>query len=122
MENNKKENLEIENNWRLTLSKGPAAAHVYLSINYTNCCQITLDWSFDAVYFKYYDYDWITLSIGPKTITHEIDKIDTDDKLKIFKLLASQFNKLKDYSIISNESLITLKKLLDDLISKVSRI
>ena len=38
-----------------TISKGPAAAHSYLIINNICECQLTLDWSYDAIYYKYYD-------------------------------------------------------------------
>ena len=101
-------------NWSCRLSKGNAAAHVYLVINSTESCQLTLDWSYDGVYFKYYDDHWVFLSIGLETKTHEIEKINTDNKIKIFKYLASQFfDKLKNYSENSNKSLIKLQELTD---------
>ena len=106
---------ETENNWSLRLSKGPTAAHIYLIINNNNCCQLTLDWSYDGIYYKYYNDNWITLSIGPKTETHDSYKINTEDKLKIFKLLAMDLNKLQNYSINSDKSLIKLKELLIEL-------
>lgn len=98
--------MDNQINWSSRLSKGPAAAHSYLIINGNQTCQITLDWSYDGVYFKYYDNPWIILSIGPKTQTHEIEKIDTEDKKKVFKYLSSQFfDKLQNYSENSNKSL-----------------
>jgi len=104
--------MDNEINWSSRLSKGPAAAHVYLSINSLESCQLTLDWSYDGVYFKYYDDSWIILSVGPETKTHEIQKIDTENKIKSFKYLASQFlNKLQNYSEKSNKSLVKLKEL-----------
>jgi len=104
--------MDNEINWSSRLSKGPAAAHVYLSINSLEYCQLTLDWSYDGVYFKYYDDSWIILSVGPETETHEIKKIDTENKIKSFKYLASQFlNKLQNYSEKSNKSLVKLKEL-----------
>ena len=99
-------------NWLSRLSKGPAAAHAYLSINNVESCQLTLDWSYDGVYFKYYNDQWVVLSIGLKTITHEIEKLDTENKIQIFKYLSSQFlDKLKNYSEKSNNSLMKLKEL-----------
>ena len=71
--------------WNFQISKGSAAAHIYLIIDFQKCCQLTLDWSYDGVYFKYYTDNWIVLSIGPLTKTHDINLIDTEDKLQIFK-------------------------------------
>jgi len=106
-------------NYNLRLSKGPAAAHIYLTPNFYDyeCCQLTLDWSYDGVYFKYQNDTWITLSIGKNTKTHDIDRIDTDDKKKVFKIMSSHFfDKLQNYSICSNNSLIELRKITDILI------
>ena len=113
---------ETENNWLLRLSKGPAAAHTYLILNDQNCCQLTLDWSYDGVYFKYHNDKWITLSIGPLTKTHDLYKIDTEDKLKVFKLLATDLNKLENYSINSDKSLIKLKELVNNLTQEYNEI
>jgi hypothetical protein len=97
-----------------TISKGPAAAHIYLMINNICECQLTLDWSYDAIYYKYYDDDWIILSIGPKTTYNksQIDKINTQDKVQIFKKLAEKcLTDLPNYSTISDRSLISLREI-----------
>ena len=108
--------MTSKNNYDIRLSKGPAAARVYLSFNDSqlyNCCQLTLDWSYDGLYFKYYNNDWIILSIGPKTEKHQIYNLDTDDKIKIFKVLANYFlNNLQNYSTISDASLLKLKEIM----------
>ncbi len=99
-------------NWYSRVTKGPAAAHSYLIINGQQTCQVTLDWSYDGIYYKYNDNPWIILSIGPKTQTHDLDKIDTEDKKKIFKYLSLQFfDKLENYSEISNKSLKKLREI-----------
>ena len=105
---------ENEKEYKLRLLKGPAAAHVYLYIGEIVCCQLTLDWSYDGVYYKYYNDPWITLSIGSKTDIHEIYKIDKNDKKMIFKKLAFYFIKeLPEYSGNSDASLIKLQGLAD---------
>ena len=97
----------------LQISKGPAAAHSYYIENDAKCCQLTLDWSYDGLYFKYYDEEWITLSIGPKTEKNEIDKIDTEEKKLMFKKLALNFlSELQDYSTLSDLALIELQGIL----------
>lgn len=97
-----------------TLSKGPSAAHSYMIINNICKCQLTLDWSYDAIYFKYYDDSWIIISIGQKTEKYEIDKIDTYDKVVVFKQLAYNFlTKLPNYSTNSDLSLIKLKEIIN---------
>ena len=97
-----------------TLSKGPAAAHSNMMINNICKCQLTLDWSYDGIYFKYYNDLWIIISIGPKTEKYEIDKIDTDDKVLIFKQLAYNFwTELPNYSTNSDLSLIKLKEIIN---------
>jgi len=104
-------------NWSSRVSKGTAAAHVYLSINGIESCQLTLDWSYDGVYFKYYNDSWVVLSVGPKTITHEIEKLDTENKIQIFKYLSYQFfDKLKNYSEKSNKCLMKLQEFTDLLL------
>ena len=97
----------------LQISKGPAAAHSYYIENNIKCCQLTLDWSYDGLYFKYYDEEWITLSIGPKTEKNEINKIDTEEKKFMFKKLALNFlSELQDYSTLSDLALIELQGIL----------
>lgn len=104
--------MDAENNYNFRLTKGPYAANVYLMQNDTYCCQLTLDWSYDGVYFKFFNDDWITLSIGDKTITHDIDKLDTPNKIRIFKELSSHFlNNLQNYSENSDASLANLQAL-----------
>lgn len=99
-------------NFRFRISKGKAAAHIYLIIDNIDCCQLILDWSYDGAYFKYYNDNWIILSLGAQTQTHDIHKINSFDKLKTFKLLIFNLDELKDYSIISNKSLSKIKSLL----------
>jgi hypothetical protein len=96
----------VYNNFRF--SSGPAAANAY---NDNNNTQLTIDWSYDGIYFKY-DNTWITLSIGPKTINHEMSKIDTAIMKYTFKKLClyaiEELNKLtnKDTIVKKIEELI----------------
>ena len=88
------------------VTKGPAAANVYWKNDGKTIGQLTLDWSYDAIDFKYMNQEWITLSIGPKTEKHEINKLDTKDKKDMFVLLEWHLQKnLKGYSVVSDEAL-----------------
>ncbi len=109
--------MEPEDDYKFSLSKGPAAAHIHLTKNNTDkCeyCQLTLDWTYDGVYFKFLNDDWVILSIGEKTKTHQLSNIDAEEKIKIFKIMASYFlNELPNYSGTSDASLIKLQELID---------
>ena len=108
--------MDNEKKWVSSIRKGPCAANAYLYINDIQVGHLVLDWSYDGVYFKYYNDTWITLSIGPETKKHEINLINTEYKIRFFKYLASQFfDKLQNYSEKSNESLLELKTLVDIL-------
>jgi len=96
------------------LNKGSSAAHSYLILNNIIKCQLILDWTYDAIYYKYYNDEWIILSIGPKTPYNQsdFDKINTDNKVQVFKNLADNcLTELPNYSIISDQSLITLRQI-----------
>ncbi len=71
---------------KLTISAGCAAAHIY---NDENCeqTQLTVDWTYDGLYYRYKDQGWITLSLGPKTEINDIHKINTDPMKSDFKRL-----------------------------------
>ena len=102
---NKMQNI----NTGFRISTGPAASNIY--DNEEN--QLTIDWSFDAVYYKYNNGDWITISLGPKTEICEMYKINNviiQEKFKNLCLYA--FTKIKGYSEISDKALEILKKKL----------
>ena len=106
--------VEVENNYNFKLTKGPYASTVYLNQNNIYNYQLTLDWTYDGIYFKYLNDDWIVLSIGKKNPIHDIHKIDTTDKIMIFKKLCFYcLNNLQNFSEISNDSLIKLQKIVD---------
>lgn len=70
------------NSFRYT--SGPAAVTIYNDSQESN---LTIDWSYDAIYFKYKNSSWITLSIGPKTTKNEVNKINGSKMINIFKNL-----------------------------------
>lgn len=95
---------------KLRISAGPAAAHINDDAN----TQITVDWSFDGLYYKYKDHSWITLSLGPQTEKNEIDKINTPEMKSNFKSLCFfALEQLKGYSGHSDKALVKLQEIVD---------
>jgi len=95
----------------LSLIKGSAGATIYSNKNLSHHEKVTLtiDWSYDAMYFKYYTDDYITISLGIKTDKDEIFKIDTDEKKSMFKTLCFfAISKLKNYSTMSDKALLVV--------------
>jgi len=100
-------------NMDFRISTGPAACNVY--DNQEN--QLTVDWTFDAVYYKYKNENWITISLGPKTEICEIHKINNVIMTEKFKnLCLYTFSNIKGYSKISDDALEILKKKVKMLI------
>jgi hypothetical protein len=94
-----------------TIILGPVAATIK-----DNHSTLVIDWSYDALYFKYYDEPYITISIGEKTQIDEIFKINTPEIKSKFKHLSYfAFDKLKSqrcYKNINN-SLNELERIVD---------
>ena len=102
-----------DNNNGFRISTGPAASNAY--DNEGN--QLTVDWSFDAVYYKHKDGEWITISIGPKTEICDINKINNVIMKEKFKSLCLYaYTNIKGYSEISDKALEELKKKLKLLV------
>jgi len=88
-------------------SNGPAASNTYDDDTQS---QLTLDWSFDGVYFIYRQEKAIVLSIGERTVLHEIDHLNTPEKRSVFKKLKEYTEeKLRHYSGNSDKALDALK-------------
>ncbi len=99
------------NNYECT--KGPAAATITVTVN-GSLCQLTLDWSYDSFYYKYKNDSWVILSYGSKGDKHEPEKINTQDKKIIFKVLADYaFVELSGYSTNADISLSKLREILN---------
>ena len=98
------------------LFRGPAAATVYLNepITQINKARLTLDWAYHGVYFNFEDRPDIIISIGPKTIQNDIDLINTDDLINIFKHLSFYLNHhFQKNSKNSDNALSNLIKICD---------
>jgi hypothetical protein len=91
----------------IKITKGPAAANVLkiLDDKYVHT-QLLLDWSFDAIDFKYLDNKWITLT------NLNINSLDLDQHIEIKELADYALIHLKDYSEKTNKSLLQLVDLL----------
>ena len=77
----------------LYIVEGPAAANIYDKFNNA---QLVVDWSFDALYYKFNNKNWITISIGPETHINDIHKINTAEMVRVFlKLCAFSLDNIK---------------------------
>ena len=95
------------------ISTGPAASNAY--DNEDN--QLTVDWAFDAAYYKHKDVEWITISLGPITEKCEMYKINNVIMKEKFKILCLYtYINIKGYSEISDKALEELKKKLKMLL------
>lgn len=96
------------------INQGPAAAICKLFDNDKKIGELTLDWSYDGVYFKYYDNDYMIISIGSKTKKNDIEKLNIIDKL-YFNILSNHLiKKIKGYSLLSDNALIKLQSIIDN--------
>lgn len=103
-------------NFAIELKKGPAASNTYLSINGINMYQLTLDWSYDGIYFQKINEDWTILSMGPLTPRNEIYKLDSRDKIEKFKQMSEYtIQNLKGYSENSDQALNILESIANGL-------
>ena len=94
---------------RIEISKGPAAANIYMKDQSNNIiAHLLLDWSYDSIDYKFKDDSWMS-------INSELNNINNSEKINIFKLLASDAcNNLKIYSDKSNQLLKKLEKLISN--------
>jgi hypothetical protein len=81
-------------------SAGSAAANIYEEDSNS---QLTIDWSFDDIYFKYRDNEWVTLST-------DFAKINSLAMKRMFKSLALHaFQELEDHSKNATKALKDLR-------------
>ena len=93
------------------ITKGPAASNTYIKYQGEEIGKLTLDWSYNSIYFKYNQDSWITIKLGDS-----LEIIDTDEKKELFKNMANfTIVELKDYSTDSNNALDSL----NEMISKI---
>ena len=88
-------------------NSGPAAGNVYMNIGaiqYT----MTLDWSYDAIYFhNSYGKKWYTMGTGEKTTKFEWDDMAYDDKIKFFDMILFVKQKVRaDYDRVKADEMI----------------
>lgn len=97
----------------MNIIKGPYASTI--DDNETTS-KLTIDWSYEGLYFKYRDNSYITLSLGSKTPKYEIHKLDTQESVIIFiKLCHFALKELKGYSIASDNALDEMMKIISIL-------
>tara|TARA_B100000524_G_scaffold345916_1_gene245275 strand:+ start:903 stop:1562 length:660 start_codon:yes stop_codon:yes gene_type:complete len=110
---------------KIFFNRGPAAAIAKLMIEEppTMIAHLTLDWSYDGIYFQIFDEgNWtktITLSTGPKTVRNDIDVLLNLPSLDIsnFKRLSFEIsNRMKSNFLSESEigkSLAELERITD---------
>ena len=95
------------------ISSGPAAAICRLYENNLKICEMTLDWSYDGIYFKYLDNDYMIISIGSKTRKNDLDRLDKNDIENFSKIGNYLIKNFQSYSEVSDKALSKLKLLID---------
>jgi hypothetical protein len=103
--------MNLEENYLFCyISEGPAAANIY--DKFTNS-QLVVDWSFDALYFKFNNEEWITLSIGPETHTNDVYKINTTEMIRVFlKLCCYAVENIKGRNYKINKALNEIREII----------
>jgi len=92
----------------LSIVEGPSAANIYDKFNNS---QLVVDWSYDGLYFKFNNKDWITLSLGPDTIKNEIHEINTREMVRVFiKLCCYAVENIKGNNYKINRTLNEIRK------------
>ena len=95
---------------KLRLSYGPAASNTYDDDTHS---KLTLDWSFDRVYFIYRQEKGIVFSIGERPVLYEMELLDTLEKISLFKKLAEYtLEQLRHSPVNSNKALDALKRMV----------
>jgi hypothetical protein len=76
------------------MNEGPAAATIILFVDY-NVHRLTLDWSFDGVYFTYYKKNYVTFEIEENNVN--ISRQLTLKELNVLKkMILYIYNKDKE--------------------------
>jgi hypothetical protein len=100
-------------NTEFLITKDHHAANAYYINEDNTRIQLTLDWTFDSIYFKYKD-NWIILSTGEKGHINEIDKLNTLDIIQMFKKISfNVLNEFKPFSHQSTECINGLKNIIN---------
>ena len=97
---------------KLRMSYGSAALNVYDDESNT---RLTVDWSYDGLYYRYKNFNDIVVSLGSKTIRDETFLINTPYMITNFKLLcieAIEVLKKHNYEV-SNKVIPKLQEVVD---------
>ena len=96
---------------KFRMSIGPAAANIYDDINNSQLC---FDWSYNSIYFKHNNLNWIIISLDSVLNLYEIIPFSLNTQFK--SLYIYTYNNLKNYSVIPNNALFKFKKIINLLI------
>lgn len=77
----------------IRFQSGPAASHTFITTD-NQTTQITFDWTYDSVYFKFHGESWITLELTDP----DYSILDSPDKKSIFQTMITDVNqRLQSY-------------------------
>lgn len=77
----------------IRFDSGPAASHTFITID-NKTTQITFDWTYDSVYFKFPEEGWVTLELTDP----DYSILDSPDKKSIFQTMIADVNtRLRSY-------------------------
>lgn len=92
----------------IRLSTGPAAANIYkVTKDDTVVSHLLLDWSFEAIDFKYMKNKWITIN------KENINSLKPEEFKDFIELSDYCFTNLNNFSEISDKTLVKLNQIID---------
>jgi hypothetical protein len=96
--------------------KGPYASSTFVVNNGEQICQLQIDWSGDAIDFKFKDYDWITIPLTSPGFASDVLKLYKHEMKVAFRDSAEYtIKEINGYSDNSDKALIRLKYIIQML-------
>ena len=91
----------------IRLSIGPAAANIYkVTDNDTVISHLLLDWSFEAIDFKFMKNKWITIN------QENINSLKPEEFKDFIELSDYCFSNINNFSEISDKTLVKLNQII----------
>ena len=92
----------------IRLSIGPAAANIYkVTDNDTVVSHLLLDWSFEAIDFKFMKNKWITIN------QENINSLKPEEFKDFIELSDYCFSNINNFSEISDKTLVKLNQIIN---------
>jgi hypothetical protein len=98
------------------ITKGQYASSTYLVNNGEQICQLQIDWSGDAIDFKFKDYNWITIPLTSPNFASDVLQLYKHEMKVSFKNTAEYtIKEMNGYSVNSDKALVRLKYIIQML-------